>query len=203
ICRDVDGGLLSALKAVARATGYSVPTVLMGIYAALLGRVYAAEAPFVVHTILARRTARSRRSLGCFVGNLPYVFPERLLSDDATLDDWIAYAAGYRAELGATDSVPASAVGRILGSEGTKFCFNYLPPAMFEVGGQARVMYDLFSYRSSEVHLMARQEDEGLELKLCQDARRPGGRELLERLVRVAHQAAAGTRRVADLDLLL
>jgi len=203
IYRDVDGELLSALKTLAKATGYSAPTVLLGVYAALLGRVYAADAPFVVHTILARRTSRSRRSLGCFVGNLPYVFPERLLSDDATLDDWIVFAAGYRGELGAMDSVPASAVGRILGSEGTKFCFNYLPSAMLEVGGEARVMYDLFSYRSSEVHLMARQEDEGLELKLCQDARRPGGREFLERLARVVHQAAAGTRRVSDLDLLL
>src|SRR5262249_5800372 len=37
ISRDVDGGLLSALKALAKATGCSVPTVLMGVYAALLG----------------------------------------------------------------------------------------------------------------------------------------------------------------------
>jgi amino acid adenylation domain-containing protein len=203
IRREVDAGLLKDLRTLSQASGHSVPTVLMGIYAAVLGRIYASGAPFVIHTILGRRNARSRRAFGCFVGNLPYVFPEGLQGEDATVADWIGSVAEYRRELGPMDSVPASTVSRILGAEGTKFHFNYLPSAMLEIGGSSCVLYDLFSYSSDEVHLMARQEDQGLELKLCQDARRMGGREFLDRLARVIRQAADGVQRVADLDLLL
>jgi amino acid adenylation domain-containing protein len=201
--REVDAALLTALRTVSRATGHSVSMVLMGIYAALLGRIHAPAAPFALRTLLGRRNSRNRRSFGCFFGSVPYMYPARLLDEDATLASWIAHTAAYRAELGQMDNVSVPAVKRILGSEGAKFYFNYLPSAMLDVGGRSCILYDHYSYTADDIHLIARETDDGLELKLCHDATLFGDRDFLERLVHAINQAAAGTERVADLDLLL
>jgi amino acid adenylation domain-containing protein len=201
--REIDADLIKTLRGLSKATGHSVAMVLMGIYAAILGRIHQPGTPFVVRTLAGNRTARSRRALGCFFGSLPYVYPEWLLGEDATLADWISHTAGYRSDLGAMDKVPVPVITRILGAEGGKFYFNYLPSASLPAGDSTSVLHDHYSFATDEIHLIAREADEGLELKLSHDARYFGDREFLERLVHVVRQAAAGTSRVADLDLLL
>jgi amino acid adenylation domain-containing protein len=200
--RSLSGDFLREIRDFCARQGCRLPSFLLAVYGALLGRLYQPEGDFVVHNLFsARRKGPYLRTLGCFFQVLPVVFRDRV-AGEGSVPELLDEVDGYRRALGPMENVSMHLQKRLLRDGGLRFFYNYYRFGLVKAFGGGRLLRDHVSFTPDEVHLIARDTGEEVELELFSDAHQLRDRGFLDRLVSLAAQMARGVERLGDLDLL-
>jgi amino acid adenylation domain-containing protein len=198
----LEGAPLAALRGFCSA-GLSLAALLRGLFGVLLGRLFDPAGDLLLYDVVNGRTREQARTVGCFHQVVPTVFARRSLAGDAPVSDFLQGVRAYRRELRELQNLSVLLERRLLPGGRLRFFYNYYNFAVFELLGGRTVLAVHDSFPEDEVHLIVSDQGDQVALSLYWNDRSFADLALLERLLGMARQAAAGAARLGDLEVLL
>ncbi len=199
------GAELAAVREFCARHEVSAAALLRCLYAALLARLFDPAGDVLIHDVLSGRPSEHGETIGCFYQVLPAVFPRSLFGRGGRVDALLAFARDDRRRLGEHRNVSLLLQRQILRQGGIRFYFNYYHFTAVDLSGLGAgrgVLSVHDSFPRDEVHLIASDQGEALELALHFDPQAFAGLDLPARLVAFLTQVVAGVNELTALDLL-
>jgi amino acid adenylation domain-containing protein len=198
----LSGAPLAALRG-ACSSDLSLAALLRGLFGVLLGRLFDPDGDLLLYDVVNGRTREQAKTFGCFHQVVPVVFTRQALAFDAPVADFLAAARTYRRRLGEAQNLSVLLERRLLPGGTLRFFYNFYNFARFELLGGRTTLAVHDSFPADEVHLVASDTGDQVELSLYWNDQAFADLSLLDRLLGMARQVVAGASRLGDLEVQL
>jgi hypothetical protein len=162
----IDAATVADLAAARRATGASVPALLLvAAAAAAAGAGLVPDGDFVVYNVVCSRGNHHRGEVGCFYQVIPVVLPF-VPAGEERLPHWLHAVRGYRRDLGPLQHISVAAQRRLVTGGGGRLVFNFYDFDRLHLLTQPVTMKVHDSFPEDEAHVIVHAAGDGLVVTL-------------------------------------
>ncbi|MBT7408281.1 MAG: amino acid adenylation domain-containing protein, partial [Methylococcales bacterium] len=193
------------IKKYCRQQGLTIPLLFKTIYGLVLSRYCRSQSDFIVFEPLAGRIRNHQKSIGCYYHQLPFIFPEHLLSADIPLKELYGYIKSFLRSLGNHRYISLFQQSQLIPASRIQFYYNFYSfkadLSLFGQASQMKVYHPLFL--EDQVHLLVSTKQDDLVLNLLYNSAHFTDFELLERIASVALQLTENKQTIGEISFLL
>jgi amino acid adenylation domain-containing protein len=183
--------------------GLSRAAVLRGLFGALLDRLFSPQGDLLVYDVVGGRPREHAGTIGCFYQVVPVVFGRDRLQPEVAIDDWFTALRQDRRELGARQNLSVLLGKRLVRGEKLRFFYNFYNFAGFQALGNPTALQVHDSFPEDEVHLIASDNGDRVEVTAHWNERLFSDLALADRLLALVRQVTDGAATLGGLDVML
>ncbi|MEH1970760.1 amino acid adenylation domain-containing protein [Nostoc sp.] len=200
----ITGNELEQIRKYCQLNKCNIPAFFRAVYGIYLSKYLQAPGDFVFYDIIGKRDKQTLNVLGCLYQVVPVIVNQNLFGNNSNIFNYLSYINDYRKNLNHYQNISVFQQKKSLKEEQLKFFYNFYKFRTLNLPiaeeNPKLIVYN--SFADNEVHLIANEFKDILEIEIFYNETSFVYVKALERLLFLAHQIIQGCEYFHQLNIL-